>query len=219
MQTLYKVLGAAKSIEEFSSAKVHNYQLELNDQIFQITDLERLPRQLRPSTLASPKSDTHMVFFSRHARLSNHFPASFAIGNHQYKTMEQFLAVRRAELSGNKDLIDKAYKAEDPVIAKHVLNALKGNHQQDWEQQVEEIALEGLRAKFGQNRQLRDYLCSTKQLILGEASRNTCWGIGMELSDPDVLDHSKWLESGNLLGRSLMKVRSELLQTKRKPTK
>lgn len=211
MQILYKITRAAANIEEYASARVHDYQLEINDQIFQITDLEDLPFQLRPSTLASPKSDTHMAFFSRHTKLSNHYPSNFTINNQPFHSMEQFLALRRAELSGKEDMIYRAKRAQDPVIAKHILNALKEDKPQEWARSLEETALEGLRAKFGQNRHLLEYLLSTKKLVLGEASKNVTWGIGMDLSDPNVLDHTKWSTSGNLLGKSLMKIRAEFI--------
>lgn len=132
--------------------------------------------------------------------------------------MEQFLATRKAELLGKEDLIAKAKKADDPIQAKFILNALKEDHQQESNQQVERVALEGLRAKFYQNPHLGDYLCSTNHLTLGEASKNPRWGIGIGIDNPQALDHSKWLPAGNLLGRALMMIREELLSKRKKPT-
>lgn len=208
---LYKIARAAASLQDYSSARVRNYQLEIGDRSYQITELEDLPVQLRPSTLASLQSDTHLVFFTRHAKLSNHYPSKFIIKDQIFHSMEHFLATRRAELSGKEGLISRARNAQDSVMAKRILNDLREDHPQEWKDQIEEVAMEGLRAKFCQNRPLHDYLINTKGLILGEASRNVTWAIVMELSDPDVLDHSKWLKSGNLLGKSLMRVRAELL--------
>lgn len=131
--------------------------------------------------------------------------------------MEHFLAVKRAELSGRQDLIERALKAQDAAQAKYILNALHGDHQEQWDEQIEQLANEGLRAKFTQNADLQDFLCSTRNLILGEASTNTRWGIGMDLQNPEVLNPSKWSETGKLLGRALMKLRQELHQ-KKNPT-
>lgn len=63
---------------------------------------------------------------------------------------------------------------------------------------VEEITMEGLGGKFNQNIKLKNYLCNTGYLIIGEASNNQRWGIGKLLSDEDVLDHTKWSKDGNL---------------------
>lgn len=211
VQALYKVANAAWKIDEFKSATVRNFQLELNGKTYQITDLESVPERIRPSTLSSLRSDTHLVFFSKHTVFSNHFPSNFTIQGQSFATMEQFLALKRAEISGKEELIKRARGARDPVQAKRILTTLHSDHQEEWDNQVEELALEGLQAKFSQNTQCCSQLCATRNLVLGEASPNARWGIGMHLSDPDVMDSSKWLENGNLLGRSLMKLREELI--------
>lgn len=102
--------------------------------------------QIRPSTLAAPKTDTHMVFFSRHAKFSNHYPAMFSIRGQKFGSMEHFLATRRAELSGREDLIEKAKEVQDPIQAKYILNVLHGDHRQEWDDTIIETTMEGLRA-------------------------------------------------------------------------
>lgn len=97
--------------------------------------------------------------------------------------------------------------------------ALHGDHQQEWDRELEQTALEGLRAKFSKNQTLYDHLCATRNLILGEASPNATWGIGMDINNKEVLDQSKWLPKGNLLGRTLMTLRAEFLKKKGKATK
>lgn len=211
MQAMYRVLKAAEKIKEFETAKINNYQLELNDKVYQVSDLEKLPFRIRPSTLSSPRSDTTMVFFSRHSFLSNHHMSTFKIGNFTYHSMEQFLAVKKATFARKQALLKKALKVKDPVQAKHVLNSLRDDRVEDWAAEVPTVAMEGLRAKFAQNRSLKDKLCKTFPLTLGEASKNPRWGIGMDISDHEALDQGKWIESGNLLGRSLMEVRQEFL--------
>lgn len=215
VQALYQVASAASKIQGFENAQVRNYQLEMNDRAYQITDLEDLPLQMRPSTLASPQSDTHMVFFSKRAKLSNHYPAKFTINGQNFGSMEHFLAVRRAELSEKEDMIQRAHKVQDPIQAKYILNMLHNDHQEEWDAGIGVLVMEGLRAKFTQNQELQNYLSNTGTLILGEASTNPRWGIGLDISDPEVLDPNKWLQSGNLLGKSLMDLRAEFLTGKK----
>lgn len=59
---------------------------------------------------------------------------------------------------------------------------------------------------------LRKFLCDTYPKRLGEASLNLKWGIGMSLTNDDVLDTTKWKEEGNRLGKALEVVREELRQ-------
>lgn len=61
-------------------------------------------------------------------------------------------------------------------------------------------------AKYTQNPVLRDKLLSTGDLILVEASPyDKIWGIGMDETNPDLLDEEKW--GHNLLGKALVEVR------------
>lgn len=214
-QVLYRVCKAAASYDEFKSAKVKDYTLLLNGEIFAADQLEQLPFQIRPSTIASPRSDSLMAFFSCHSILSNHHPSTFTCEGTVFSTMEHYLAFRRAQLSGQKKLIDRALYAYDPVEAKAVLNSLKKDQPQKWEENIPDIAVKGLKAKFSQNPHMRDFLCSTQGLRLGEAYKNEVWGVGKTLSDPEVLDYTQWPEGGNLLGHTLERIRDEFLQAKK----
>lgn len=207
---LYNVVRAASKFEQFNSAKVFNYQLELNGKIYQPSQLEELPEELRPSALASPRSEYCLAFFSKRSVLSNHYPSEFKIDDQVYHTMEQYLAVKRAIFSDNSEMIRKANTARDPRQAKYVLNVLKEDRPDEWYEGIEEVLLEGLRAKFMQNPVLGSFLIDTNNLLLGEASKDTRWGIGMTLDDPEVLNSSLWNPEGNLLGQALMKVRGEI---------
>lgn len=212
IQAMYKVANAASKMEKYSTTKVKDYQLEVEGEIYQFTELENLPEEIRPSTLAAPRSEYALAFYTKHSFLSNHFPSNFCIDDQTFSSMEHYLAYQKAILSEKQHLIRKARHVKDPLQAKHILNTLKDDHPEEWAQMVEEITLEGLRRKFSQNAHLKKYLCDTNDIYLGEASKNSRWGIGLELTDTNVLDHTKWNTEGNLLGRSLMKVREEFRQ-------
>lgn len=207
---LYKVARAASTMEDYKSAKVRDYALSFNGKLFSAKQLEQLPPPLRPSSLAVRKSDDTLVFFSKSCILSNHFPSPFRLKDRVFSNMEHYLAFERARLSEQKHLIEKAIQAEDPLEAKSLLNFLRTDHPQEWQERRADIAITGLREKFRQNKHLADFLLSTKNQTLGEASKNPNWGVGMTLDDQHVLDSSKWIESGNLLGTLLMQLRTEL---------
>lgn len=207
---LYRVAEAASKLEQFQSAKVFNYQLELDGKIFLPSQLEELPEVIRPSTLASPRSETALAFFTKRSVLSNHFPSEFNIGDEKFYSVEQYLAVRRATFSNHPEMLRKAQSARDPRQAKYVLNTLKEDRAEEWYEGIEEVLTEGLRAKFSQNLHLRSFLINTNQLLLGEASKDPRWGVGMSLDNPEILNSSLWIPGGNLLGRCLMKIRAEL---------
>lgn len=144
--------------------------------------------------------------------LSNHHPSPFTLKGNRYANIEHYLAHQWAILSEDAQIIQNAIEAEDPLVAKSILNHLKKDHAKEWGEKVENILMQGLRQKFKQNDALLNYLKNTQQLELGEASRDPKWGIGMSLDDPDVLDTAKWATTGNLLGRALTKIRQEFLK-------
>lgn len=210
MYTLYRVVRAASTMKEYNTAVVRDYAILLHGVQYTARQLESLPLPLRPSSLAVKKSDQALVFFTKFSVLSNHHPSTFVLEDNTFHSMEQYLAFKKAELANNTSLMEKAMHVQDPAEAKSILNALRNECSQDWQGHMSSIAAIGLRAKFGQNKDLADYLKNTEGLHLGEASNNQSWGIGMTLEDKHVLDTNKWNTSGNLLGNLLMQLRSDL---------
>lgn len=209
---LYKVANAAAATKEYKSAHVRDYALILDGKEYTAPQLEQLPLPLRPTSLAVKKTDSVLIFFSRYCELSNHFPSVFTYQDNTFHNMEHYLAYRRAVLSQQQDLIERTLQIRDPVEAKSVLNQLRKDHEQEWQRDRMDITTEGIRAKFQQNEHLSSFLRNTDTLTLGEASKDTCWGIGMMLDNKNATDSSKWTHGGNLLGAVLMQVRQELKQ-------
>lgn len=207
---LRRVQKAASGYAKFRSAKVRDYKLLLDGEEYAPNELERLPKPIRPSTLATPRSDTVVAFFSRHSAFSNHYLSPFTVKGVNFCNMEQYLAYRKALFTDNDRLASEALGSRDPAEAKSILNRLKKNCPPQWYDQVPKILAEGLREKFKQNQFLLEILISTRGLEIGEASLDNTWGIGMTLNDPHVLDRAKWLPNGNLLGRTLMEIREEI---------
>ena len=79
-----------------------------------------------------------------------------------------------------------------------------------WDKFKYSIVLNGNWNKFSQNRSLRDFLLSTGDRILVEASPyDNIWGIRLSADSPEANDPQKW-RGQNLLGFALMEVRDEL---------
>lgn len=78
--------------------------------------------------------------------------------------MEQYLAMKKALLSGKEHLIQRASQATNPKVAKAILHSLRDDHASEWDQQVEETTVARLRVKFSQNKLLLSFLKGKKQL-------------------------------------------------------
>lgn len=211
INALLKVYRYAKTIQgEFPNIKIKDFKLQVKGQFYRSTELEALPYSIRPSTIATPFSDDTVAFFGRDSPLSNHHLCSFEIEGTPFTTVEQYLAWRKAKLAQKSGLAAQILNTSDPAEHKRTLNALKGENEEKWDEIRGEVIKTAIRAKFGQNPFLQDFLCRNFPRKLGEASPNPIWGIGMTLRDQQVLDQSKWNEEGNLLGKTLELVREEL---------
>jgi ribA/ribD-fused uncharacterized protein len=75
----------------------------------------------------------------------------------------------------------------------------------------EHIVYAGCRLKFSQNPELKEFLLSTSDMLLVEASPyDNIWGIGLNERDAFSIPPSQW-PGQNLLGKCLMGVRGALV--------
>lgn len=213
LRILLRVAKRAEATQkdEYRDLRVRDFRIHLAGKSYHPSDLESLPTELRPSTLCTRRSDEAIIFFGRYSPLSNHHCSPFNLEGISYTSVEHFLAVKRATLAGNQDLLDEALSHTNPSDSKATLNLLKDDHVQEWEESRSSLLLSALRCKFSQNSLLGTYLRVTYPLYLGEASRDPVWGIGFGLSEKVVPPYSTWIKDGNLLGCSLSKVRGELI--------
>ena len=87
---------------------------------------------------------------------------------------------------------------------------MRGFDQKVWDKFKYAIVLNGNWCKFSQNRDLREFLLSTGDSVLVEASPyDGIWGIRLAVSSPEAQNPMKW-RGQNLLGFALMEVRDEL---------
>lgn len=210
-RNLYQAFKKARSMpDSFKSVQLRGTRLILDGKAYGEKDMESLPPALHPASLATRQDGAVVVFFGKASPLSNHHPSEFQLEGHLFSTMEQFLAWRRAKVSGKKALINRALASTNPVVCKGILNELREDKKAKWEEILDEVVTCGLRAKFEQNPELAQFLLDTYPKTLGEASLNKRWGIGLPLNSPNAFDTTKWAKEGNLLGKKLSEVRDHL---------
>lgn len=141
---------------------------------------------------------------------SQWFPCEFEENNITYKTAEHYMMANKAKLFGDKDIFDKILKSETPNEAKSLGRTVKNFDVQIWDDHKYEIVKQANILKFSQNREFKDFLLSTNDKIIVEASPyDTIWGIGMLESDKNINNPLLW-NGENLLGFALMEVRDML---------
>ncbi|MFC0038837.1 NADAR family protein [Actinomadura rayongensis] len=142
--------------------------------------------------------------------LSQWWPAAFTVDGTVYPTAEHYMMAEKARLFGDEETRGRVLAAGHPKEAKDLGRAVRGFDRRTWDDHSVPIVVRGNRAKFGQHRDLRDYLTGTGGRILVEASPlDRVWGIGLAADDDRAARVAEW-RGRNLLGFALMEVRASL---------
>jgi ribA/ribD-fused uncharacterized protein len=125
---------------------------------------------------------------------SNFYPSPFTYQGFEYPTVEHFFQAMKMT---NEDDVDAVRKAKTPADAKKIGRSKA--MRDDWEKIKFEVMVEGLKAKFRDNEELKIILLSTKNAyIIEDSPTDAIWGCG-----PDG-------KGKNLLGVALAQVRTWL---------
>lgn len=144
------------------------------------------------------------------ACFSQWFPFEFHENGIGYKTAEHYMMAGKAKLFNDYEVLGQILKAETPNEAKSLGRKVKNFDPKLWDEHKYEIVKQGNLLKFSQNEGFKEFLLSTEDKILVEASPyDKIWGIGMLETDPRAKNPSQW-NGENLLGFALMEVRDEL---------
>lgn len=141
---------------------------------------------------------------------SQWFAGNFEENGITYKTAEHYMMAGKARLFNDPETLEKILQAPSPNQVKSLGRKVKNFDPKLWNEHKYEIVKQGNLLKFSQNKKYKDFLLSTGDKILVEASPyDTIWGIGMLETDSRAENPLLW-NGENLLGFALMEVRDEL---------
>ncbi|NIF05843.1 NADAR family protein [Chryseobacterium sp. Tr-659] len=141
---------------------------------------------------------------------SQWYPGRLEENGIAYKTAEHYMMAGKARLFNDSEMEEKILQSATPNQAKSMGRKVKNFDPKLWDEHKYGIVKKGNLLKFSQNQKFRDFLLSTGEKVLVEASPyDKIWGIGM--LETDARAHNPLLWNGeNLLGFALMEVRDEL---------
>jgi ribA/ribD-fused uncharacterized protein len=174
-------------------------------------------------TRYSENPDTEFLFFwggrptngkVTKACLSQWYEAPFVVHNNMsrnvFRTAEHWMMAQKALLFLDGDSYRKILECETPEQAKRLGRAVKRYDDEVWSRMRFDIVVDGNMHKFNSHPALKEFLLSTGDAVLVEASPyDRVWGIGMRGEDPLVRYPAQW-KGDNLLGYALMEVRDRL---------
>ena len=126
-----------------------------------------------------------ILFYGSHNIFSQHHQCEFQVNGKMFNCAEQFMMWKKAELFGDEIIAETLLRQDCPVKMKCLGRKVINFNQFIWEECRLAIIIEGNYHKFKQNTAYGDYLLSTRNNILAEASPyDKVYGIGLSDTDP-----------------------------------
>lgn len=153
----------------------------------------------------------NFLFFSS-GILGNWYKSPFVDGSGNYfENVETYFQWCKSSHFKDYGVSKKILRSITPAVAKRLGQEVGGFDEDEWKKVNKKYMKEGLLLKFTQNDSAKAHLMSTFPKELVQASfKDTYWGIGVGIGDPDLHDRLKW-RGTNYLGKALMSVRDELM--------
>lgn len=176
-------------------------------------DIEKIKQicRLRPETTIiyfwghtpNPKKMTAACF-------SQWYDCYFEVDGVQYHTAEQYMMASKALLFKDEEVYQEIMSANNPHDYKKLGRKVRNFEPEPWDAMKYEIVVKGNKAKFSQNPDIKEFLLSTDDAILAEASPyDDIWGIKLDRETAMQGTVEQW-QGENLLGCALMEVRDWL---------
>lgn len=145
--------------------------------------------------------------------LSQWWSSPFEVEGSTFATAEHYMMWRKAVLFDDERTAARVLAAGHPKQAKDIGRQVRDFDETVWEAHRFDIVVAGNTHKFGRHPVLREFLLSTGDRVLVEASPlDRVWGIGLAADDPRAEDPARW-RGLNLLGFALGDVRDVLVHT------
>ncbi|MFF3467419.1 NADAR family protein [Streptomyces sp. NPDC002619] len=142
--------------------------------------------------------------------LSQWWPSPFVVDEVEYATAEHWMMAAKARLFGDAEAERGVLAAGHPSQAKKAGRLVRGFDEAIWERERFGIVVEGSVHKFAAHPDLREFLLTTGERVLVEASPvDRIWGIGLTADDAAAEIPERW-RGRNLLGFALMGARERL---------
>jgi ribA/ribD-fused uncharacterized protein len=143
---------------------------------------------------------------------SQWFPSVFAVAGITYKSAEHWMMAQKALLFEDEIMFNRIIQCDKPEEAKALGRNISYFEEETWNKERFDIVVKGNIHKFNQHPALLDFLLSTGEKILVEASPvDLIWGIGLAVDNESIND-VYGRRGKNLLGFALMEVRDFFLR-------
>lgn len=136
--------------------------------------------------------------------------SEFYYSSSKFICSEQFMMAMKARIFNDHDNYQLIMQSSDPNEMKSIGRKVANYNQAIWDEMKYDIVFRANYEKFIQNENIKEYLLSTEDKVIIEASPvDKVWGVGLAESDERILKPELWLGE-NILGFAIMHVRNEI---------
>ena len=144
-QLLRPILTAAKNSKKYKKrCRMENDVLVIKGKRYNIDELDRLPKSLKPANVTSRTSDTVFGYFGELNPLSNFFPSPFTYGETAYHCSEQFIQAKKAELFKDKTALKRIMETTNGHQCKLEGQQVANYNRQVWEKNAHKLCKPGI---------------------------------------------------------------------------
>lgn len=135
--------------------------------------------------VATGKQHTYHTFWQAEDMLSQWYKGQpIFVNGREYVTAEQYMMSEKALLFGDLDSYRKIMAEPDPAVCKKLGRGVTGFDSQGWDNAFREIIFHGNLAKLQSDIEIVDFLLSTEDAVLVEASPyDDIYGAGLKRED------------------------------------
>lgn len=189
-------------------SRIVGNKLSLNGKIFTSADLDGLSDDLIEGAAQIKEVKGGLAYRGEAAFLSNFYPASFSIDDHEFANVEQFYQYKKCLTLGEINMAAKNLRTSRPLQAKALGD--KYEDSSDWNEIKAQCMLNGTMAKYTQNANLALKLIDTGENGLYEATTDRFFAAGIGLGSK-TWSTGEW-SGHNAAGKISMNVRNFLTE-------
>ena len=194
---LRPILRLAKGLPQYrDKCKLSGDRLIINGNTYTVEEMHKLPHDLAPYLAVQKENAECIVFHGELSPWSNFHRSLFVLNRQEYHSAEQWIQFQKAMLFGDSNIANQILRSSTPCECKQLSHYIHGVDQTKWKNEGFDLCLDGIRAKFSQNRDLYAMLKTTKPKVLVEASNDKVWGTGISLRNSQALNTNKWSGKG-----------------------
>ena len=194
---LRTVLRLAQGLPQYrDKCKLSGDRLIINGITYTVEEMNKLPHDLAPYLAVQKENAECIVFHGELSPWSNFHRSLFVVNGQQYHSAEQWIQFQKAMLFGDSNIANQILRSSTPRECKRLSHYIHGVDQAKWKSEGFDLCLDGIRAKFSQNRDLYAMLKTTEPKVLVEASNDKVWGTDISLRDSQAPNTNKWSGKG-----------------------